>query len=57
MSYAKEMLEDSPGHTPVDGVLISSCIEACFDCEQACADACRRCESACKDLLDALNAI
>lgn len=43
MSYAKEMLENSPGRAPVDAALISSCIEACFDCEQACAacaDAC-----------------
>lgn len=43
MSYARQMLENSPGSIPVDTELLVECIEACFDCEQvcaACADAC-----------------
>ncbi|WP_119071171.1 four-helix bundle copper-binding protein [Rubrobacter indicoceani] len=43
MSYAKEMLENSPGKVPVDGELVAACIEACMECSQACvacADAC-----------------
>lgn len=43
MSYAKEMIENSPGTTPVDADLVAAAIEACFESEQACvacADAC-----------------
>ena len=46
MSYARQMLETSPGNPPVDEAALAvlvECIEACFDCAQACtacADAC-----------------
>lgn len=43
MGYAREMVETSPGATPVDTGVLAECIEACFDCAQtcaACADAC-----------------
>jgi hypothetical protein len=43
MGYAREMLENSPGATPLDAGVLAECIEACFACEQvctACADAC-----------------
>ena len=43
MSYARKMLDNSPGKTPADADVVVECIEACFNCEQvcvACADAC-----------------
>lgn len=46
MSYARQMLETSPGNPPVDEAamaILVECIEACFDCAQtctACTDAC-----------------
>jgi hypothetical protein len=43
MSYAKQMLEETPATFDFGATALAWCIDACFDCEQACvgcADAC-----------------